>query len=299
MSSLTYQISGGGVVVDVTITEVDGALRFDLQVLEETGTIGDLNALYLDIADESLLAGMAATGDDVTGTVFDADSVKKIDNFTSINGEVLKDLGAFDIGVQIGTQGMAKDDIQSTSFMLSHPDQALTLELFALQDCALRLTSVGEVDGSRDGSLKLGGEVGDLPEEPPVEEPPVEEPPVEEPPVEEPPVEEPPVEEPPVEEPPVVEPPVEEPPVVEPPIDEPPAEEPTPNEGGGGTEVPPGDSDIDFVFDDPIGDGPVEGGDPLLVVDPGFDEPLLGGEPVPTFDPSMPGDFPDDGGFFL
>ena len=166
MDSLTYAIEGGGVSVSVTITEVDGALRFDLAVDASTGTIGDLNAIYLDIADETLLDGLTVSGSDVTGSEFDADSVRRLDNFTNINGEVLNELGAFDLGVQFGTQGISRDDIQTTSFLLESADRPLTLEDFALQDSALRLTSVGEIGGSRDGSLKLGGEVGPVPEEP-------------------------------------------------------------------------------------------------------------------------------------
>lgn len=159
MASLTYEISGENVTVAVTITEVDGALTFDLAVAGDTGTIGDLNALFLDIADEGLIDGLTATGSDVTGTAFKEDGVTKISNFTNVNGEVVKDLGKFDLGVQFGTQGMAKDDIQSTSFILSHATDALSLDDFMLMDSALRLTSVGEADGGRGGSLKLGGVV--------------------------------------------------------------------------------------------------------------------------------------------
>lgn len=159
MASLTYEISGENVTVAVTITEVDGALTFDLAVAGDTGTIGDLNALFLDIADEGLIDGLTATGSDVTGTAFKEDGVTKISNFTNINGEVVKDLGKFDLGVQFGSQGMAEDDIQSTSFTLSHATDALSLEDFMLMDSALRLTSVGEADGAREDSLKLGGVV--------------------------------------------------------------------------------------------------------------------------------------------
>ena len=62
-----------------------------------------------------------------------------------------------DVGVQIGTSGMGRDDVQSTSFVLSHPDAALGLSLFYEQDIGVRLTSVGEEDFGREGSSKLGG----------------------------------------------------------------------------------------------------------------------------------------------
>ena len=163
--SMTFIIEGQ-VNVRITITEVDGALQFDLQVLDDTGQIGDLNALYFDLFDDSLTDGISVTGDDVTGTKFKVDGVTKIDNFTNVNGEVTNELGKFDGGVQFGTSGIGTDDIRETSFTISHESASLSLSDLALQDFALRLTSVGTEDGARDDSLKLGGTAPDLPNEP-------------------------------------------------------------------------------------------------------------------------------------
>jgi hypothetical protein len=58
---------------------------------------------------------------------------------------------------------MAEDDIQSTSFTLSHDTQELSLNNFLAQDFAVRLTSVGEIDGSRADSVKIGGTAPDAP----------------------------------------------------------------------------------------------------------------------------------------
>lgn len=162
-NSMTFVIEGG-VNVSITITEVDGDLRFDLSVLDDTGFIGDLNAVFFDILDESLLGGLTVTGADENGVVFKADSVTKVDNFTNMNGEVIKDSGKFDGGIQFGTQGIGADDIRETSFVLSHDTAALTLDLFAQQDFGVRLTSVGVEGGSRDGSLKLGGTSPEVPD---------------------------------------------------------------------------------------------------------------------------------------
>ncbi|WP_338548103.1 VCBS domain-containing protein [Roseovarius phycicola] len=165
MTTLTFTIEGD-VNVQVLVTEVDGALQFDLSVLDETGSIGDLNALYFDFLDDGILSGLSATGDDVTGSVFEADSVSKVDNFTNINGEVIKDAGKFDAGIQFGTAGIGEDDIRDTSFTLSHADMPLTIDMLLSQDFGVRLTSVGEEGGERDGSLKLGGEAPEDPDEP-------------------------------------------------------------------------------------------------------------------------------------
>lgn len=162
MATATFVIEGE-VNVSVTITEnIDGTLTFDLQVLGDTGTIGDLNAIYFDLHDDSLTEGLSVEGSDVTGSAFKVDGVTKVDSFTNMNGEVVKELGKFDGGVQIGTSGMAEDDIQSTSFTLSHATAELSLTDFSLQDFGIRLTSVGEIDGARDGSLKLGDTAPEL-----------------------------------------------------------------------------------------------------------------------------------------
>jgi len=158
--------------VSITITELDdGSLKFDVKVLDDTGSIGDLNALFFDLADDSLTNGLSIDGADVTDTALKVDGVTKIDSYTNMNGEVVKDLGKFDGGVQFGTQGIGVDDIRETSFTLSHDTEALSLADFSLQDFGIRLTSVGEEGGSRDGSLKIGDTAPEFPEEPP--EPPV------------------------------------------------------------------------------------------------------------------------------
>ncbi len=166
MASLTFELSDVVNVV-VTVTELDdGTLQFTLSVDESTGTIGDLNALYFDLADDSLTNGLQVSGTDVTDENFSADKVTKIDSFTNINGEVVNEYGKFDGGVQLGTSGMATDDIQETTFILSHESQDLTLDDILAQDFAVRLTSVGEIDGSRDDSLKIGGTSPDTPDQP-------------------------------------------------------------------------------------------------------------------------------------
>ena len=167
MASHTFTIEGD-VNVEITITELaDGTLQFDLKVLNDTGSIGDLNALFFDInelVDPSSL--YVDSGEDVTGTAFKEDGVTKVDNFTNMNGEVIKEYDKFDGGVQFGSQGIAEDDIRETSFILASSDGDLTLADFNMSDFGIRLTSVGEEDGSRDGSLKLGGTMPEPEQEP-------------------------------------------------------------------------------------------------------------------------------------
>ena len=165
MATGTFIIHGQ-VDVSVTITEVDGTLQFTVEVLDDTGQIGDLNALFFDLLDDSLTSGLTVTGADVTGVALNADGVTKVDNYTNMNGEVIKELGRFDGGVQFGTAGIGTDDIRTTTFTLSHDSQPLTLADVSLQDFGVRLTSVGTEDGSRTDSLKLGGTAPEFNDDP-------------------------------------------------------------------------------------------------------------------------------------
>ncbi len=172
----------GDVNVEVTITEnADGTLTFTTSVITEgenaTGLIGDINAIFFDVADNvdvNLLE--TSEGTDINTSeavvledVFKEESVTKVDSYTNMNGEVIKESGKFDGGVQFGTQGIGEDDYQSVSFTLSTSDGSpLSLADFSLQDFGVRLTSVGVEGGSRDGSLKLGDTAPEFPEDPPV-----------------------------------------------------------------------------------------------------------------------------------
>lgn len=170
MASTYFVLSDPQISVGITITEQeDGSLLFNLDVLDDTGSIGDLNGLFFDIGDASLLEGLSfsdATHD--IETVVKEDGVTKVDSYNNLNGEIVKEYGKFDVGVQFGTQGMAEDDIQSTSFVLTSSTGDLTLDSFLAQDFAVRLTSVGEEGGDRDDSVKIGGT---SPEEPTVTDP--------------------------------------------------------------------------------------------------------------------------------
>lgn len=164
MASMNFELTDTQVTVSITVNEqADGTLLFQLDVLDDGGSIGDLNGLFFDIADESLLDGLQISGADVTGTAVKADGVTKVDGYNNVNGDVANALGKFDVGIQFGTSGMATDDIQSTSFSLSSASGPLTLDAFLSQDFAVRLTSVGEIDGSRTDSVKIGGTAADEP----------------------------------------------------------------------------------------------------------------------------------------
>ncbi len=156
----------------ITITETaEGTLLFDVLVHDDTAPEGDkedtadLRGLFFHIADESLLdpTRLRATGADVGDVVVGKNAVTKITNDALIEGGAADPYAPFDIGVEIGSQGIGKDDIQHTTFILSHSTQKLTLALVAEQHFGLRLTSVSVNGAGREASLKLAGTAPKLP----------------------------------------------------------------------------------------------------------------------------------------
>lgn len=173
MANLEFYLTGD-VAVKVVVTETDGALRFDLAVVQPgeagyTGQIGELNGLFFDMAGNvDLYTGMTVSTD--TGTLdmdVDEGDVSNLGGGVNVKGEVVKTYGEFDVGVLTDPTGLGNGDLQAISFTLT-ADQALTLEDVALMDFAVRLTSVGDPDGDRSGSSKIGGTAPEAPPEEPV-----------------------------------------------------------------------------------------------------------------------------------
>ncbi|MFO7030650.1 energy transducer TonB, partial [Limnospira fusiformis CCALA 023] len=131
--------------VTVTLEEVEGGIQVTVDSVEP---IADINGVFFNIEDSSLLDSLSVTGDDVTNSSFSGD-VKRVRN-TSISP--LK----FDAGVQIGTPGIGQDDIQSTVFVITADGEELSLDQFVGQEFGVRLTSV-QSGGSRSASSKLRG----------------------------------------------------------------------------------------------------------------------------------------------
>jgi len=158
--SITFIIEGD-VDTLVTITEEpDGTLRFDIEVLG-SALLGDLRALFFDLqgltADDTLSVS-SATGfeGDVTDQSFDEGSVDTLGRGANIKGSVSKKYGDFDVGIEFGTSGIAGDDIQSTSFILSSSTIDLSLNMLDLSDFGIRYTSVGVAGAKRNNSVKIG-----------------------------------------------------------------------------------------------------------------------------------------------
>lgn len=157
MASMTYQIndapgSNSYPGVWVTINEnTDGTLSFN--VTQNGGIIGDLRGLFFDLADEAILNSLVISATSTDIRIGD-DSIKDLGDGANMNGLLGSDKG-YDVGIEIGTSGIGKDDIQSYNFKLDSTVRDLTLADFANVDFGVRLTSVGIIGGSRADSSKI------------------------------------------------------------------------------------------------------------------------------------------------
>jgi hypothetical protein len=133
-------------------TTTAGAITFTVQLV--SGTTADLRGVFFNFTGDP--GTLTITGPHVTSV--QTAGVTDLGHGANIHPE-----GPFDIGVEIGTQGIGQDDIASTTFTVAGP--SLTLAQFTTETdpvtpdgelsllFAVRLTSVG---ADREGSSKLG-----------------------------------------------------------------------------------------------------------------------------------------------
>jgi hypothetical protein len=133
--------------LDVLLT-FDETAEGDILVTAEVigGMEGDIRAIFLNIADDALLADLEITDDLVTGvnTSGSVDDMRRSANLRGGGSPC-----PCDLGVAFGSPGIGKDDLQIVSSLLSHPDADLDLSLVAGQLAGVRVTSVGDGGGPR------------------------------------------------------------------------------------------------------------------------------------------------------
>lgn len=164
----TFQFTDPSSGFLATLTVVDngnGSLTFTMDVDETGGVTGDTRAIYFNLTDDQEISNLAWSVDASSDVgQADVDVVQSIDGVryveekdTNISGTVLKENdGKFDLGIEFGSSGIGQDDVQHMEFTLS--GDGLTLDDLDLSSIGFRATSVGDVDGGRNGSLKLTGE---------------------------------------------------------------------------------------------------------------------------------------------
>ncbi len=165
--SLQFTVDGP-IETLVTIEEVIGAGGFiELEVTVAAQEVGglqaDLRGVFFDVGNEALLSGMSATGGDVTDQQFRANAVDDLGNGANLKGSLTKGGNKFDAGVEIGTQGIGKDDIDTTMFTLAASGADFTLDELGGERIGVRYTSFG-ADDDRGGSLKLAGTIPHAPD---------------------------------------------------------------------------------------------------------------------------------------
>jgi hypothetical protein len=144
------------VSIDVDSTTEPGHLLITLSV-DGDDVIGDLRGLFLQVSDESLLDGLSVVGEGITSAQFLANGVTNLGKGSNLNGGGTP--CPCDIGIEIGTPGIGRDDFQSVSFTLSHASEMLDASFLNQQSFGVRVTSVGDPYGKRNGSSKLIGVV--------------------------------------------------------------------------------------------------------------------------------------------
>ncbi|NER37860.1 MAG: hypothetical protein F6J93_28530 [Oscillatoria sp. SIO1A7] len=155
LTDKTNEGAGNYPTVTVTVTEAgSNKVTVDVQVNDgPTGYIGDLSAVWFDLPSPGDVTVTGVSGGPVTALsgASNADNDNKIGNHAKLNGGGL----SFNLGVQIGVQGIANDDdYQAASFTL----EGVSLSDFTSGDAiGSRLQSVGDPDGSRDDSSKSAG----------------------------------------------------------------------------------------------------------------------------------------------
>ena len=150
--------SSDGVPLSLSIDVDSGSDPGKLVITVSVGdgdVIGDLRGVFFQVADESLLGGLSVMGKGVTSSQFSANDVINLGNGANLKGG--ESPCPCDIGVEIGSAGIGSDDFQTVTFTLMHVSESLGSDFLRKQAFGVRVTSVGEIDGDREGSAKLVG----------------------------------------------------------------------------------------------------------------------------------------------
>ncbi len=140
-----------GAPLDVLLTVDDGIdpgkLVLTLEVTGPDGTLADLIGFVAHVNDESLLAGLSITGPFVS-------DVELLAN--QIGGPGGRSPCYCDLGFDLGTPGIALDDLRTATFTIAHATQALDVSFLLGRSFGVDAGSVGP---NRDQPSRLVGVV--------------------------------------------------------------------------------------------------------------------------------------------
>lgn len=155
------EFTGSDAEVQLNISgDGTNAVTFEVQVIDP---LADLRAVFFNFDNLAFPSNLGVTDNfgNVTDWAFIENGVQDLGGGATITPE-----GPFDAGIEIGLSGIGGgDDYQYANFTITSDDLIYLGDFFGA-----RLTSVENVDGSREGSSKLVGTFG--PNDPaPVPEP--------------------------------------------------------------------------------------------------------------------------------
>ena len=140
--------------VQITAIEIAGEIHFQVDVIDTFQSSGDLRALFFHIADEEL-PGLTVSSPEALLTEWRVgnNNVLDLDDGANLSGKVKT---GFDVGIEWGTPGGKKDDINfPVEFTLSNGTGDLTLDDLGGMLFGAKLDSVGGPGGSRGSTAKL------------------------------------------------------------------------------------------------------------------------------------------------
>lgn len=120
----------------VLVKEIDGGLDFTVTTLEGSGPSADIRGLFFNFNDTLKLPGLIVAGDDVSDRQLGGAS--DLGHGANIKGKA----EAFDIGIEFGSAGKAKDVITQTEFRLSSSVDDLTLDNIANVEFGARVSGL-------------------------------------------------------------------------------------------------------------------------------------------------------------
>lgn len=146
-------LNGGSTAVnfDVMLDDLgDGRVQVKVDVAD--GYFADLRGLFFNISDDSLLKSLSVD----KSLYSDVTTFSAAGGLTSVGGNSNNVKGgdklSFDFGVEIGSEGIGKDDIRSTTFVVADASKKLNVDYFSQQSFGIRMMSVG---ANREGSTKF------------------------------------------------------------------------------------------------------------------------------------------------
>ncbi|PWJ22253.1 SdrD B-like domain-containing protein [Jannaschia seohaensis] len=172
MDTITFTLDGAStgnpVGTEITLTELaNGEILITFKQFATNGTdLGDYQAFWFDVADESLIGSLTITPEatsagftpDISVPEYGDDSVTDLTDgniSANLSGVGYGDDDGFDYGFLVTSappDSEGEDDYGTLSFVISSSDRALTLEDFADSYFGVRIRSVGpDTDGDGDG----------------------------------------------------------------------------------------------------------------------------------------------------